>query len=187
MNNATFSNNTAAAPIATEGDDLRLTADLVSAFLSNHSVSGSDLPVLVEHLPALIKRIHRALVEVRAAHQPPIEEPFSPSEPASVTPGAAADSHATGFDISTLQPAVPIENSITPDYIVCLENGGRYRSLRPHLRSAYGMTPEAYRRRWGLPHDYPMVAPNYSKERSSVAIRSGLGRLPAGWRTTKRD
>jgi predicted transcriptional regulator len=66
-------------------------------------------------------------------------------------------------------PAVPIEESVHPDYIVCLEDGQRFKSLRRHLTQKYGMTPDAYRARWGLPHNYPMVAPNYAKVRSQIA------------------
>ena len=63
-----------------------------------------------------------------------------------------------------------------PDYIICLENGRRFRTLRRHLMAAFGLTPEQYRRRWGLPHDYPMIAPSYARNRSGVAKATGLGR-----------
>ena len=72
-------------------------------------------------------------------------------------------------------PAVPIDQSVRPDYLVCLENGRRLRSLKRHLRVAHGLTPEEYRARWGLPPDYPMVAPNYAKRRSQLAKQIGLG------------
>lgn len=74
-------------------------------------------------------------------------------------------------------PAVAIKKSITADYIVCLENGKKFKSLKRHLRSAYGMSPEEYRARWGLPVDYPMVAPSYAEARSSLAKKMGLGQL----------
>ena len=77
---------------------------------------------------------------------------------------------------ASLRPAVPINRSVFPDYIVCLENGRRLRTLRRHLMAAFGLTPEAYRRRWGLPHNYPMIAPNYARARSGVAKATGLGR-----------
>jgi len=73
------------------------------------------------------------------------------------------------------QPAVPIKKSVTPDYIVCLEDGKKLKMLKRHLKSAYNMTPEQYRERWGLGADYPMVAPNYAKKRSSLAKEIGLG------------
>ena len=73
------------------------------------------------------------------------------------------------------RPAVPIRRSITPDYIVCLENGKRLKTLKRHLHSRYNMTPEGYRERWGLPADYPMVAPNYAARRSVLAKEIGLG------------
>lgn len=74
------------------------------------------------------------------------------------------------------QPAVPPKRSVTPDYIICLENGKRFKSLKRHLRTAYNMSPEEYRARWGLPADYPMVAPNYAASRSALAKSMGLGR-----------
>ena len=74
------------------------------------------------------------------------------------------------------QPAVPIRRSVTPDYIVCLEEGRKLKMLKRHLATAYGMTPEEYREKWGLPADYPMVAPNYAKQRSYLAKKIGLGK-----------
>ncbi len=73
------------------------------------------------------------------------------------------------------QPAVPIKKSVTPDYIVCLEDGKKLKMLKRHLKTAYGMSPEEYRERWGLPADYPMVAPNYAEQRSQLAKDIGLG------------
>lgn len=75
-----------------------------------------------------------------------------------------------------LQPAVPVKRSVFPDYIICLEDGKKLKMLKRHLQSAYGMTPEQYRERWGLPADYPMVAPNYAERRSTLAREIGLGR-----------
>lgn len=74
-----------------------------------------------------------------------------------------------------LKPAVPIRKSITPDYIVCLEDGKKFKSLKRHLRTRYGLSPEQYREKWGLPDDYPMVAPNYARARSDLAKEMGLG------------
>lgn len=73
------------------------------------------------------------------------------------------------------QPAVPIKKSVTPDFIVCLEDGKKLKMLKRHLKTAYDMTPEEYRERWGLPNDYPMVSPNYAKQRSRLAKDIGLG------------
>jgi predicted transcriptional regulator len=73
------------------------------------------------------------------------------------------------------QPAVPIKKSVNPEYIVCLEDGKKLKMLKRHLKTAYNMTPEQYRERWGLPSDYPMVAPNYAKQRSKLAKDIGLG------------
>jgi predicted transcriptional regulator len=76
-----------------------------------------------------------------------------------------------------LTPAVPIKKSVTADYIICLEDGKKLKMLKRYLRSQYGLTPEEYKARWGLPHDYPMVAPNYAAQRSKLAKQIGLGRV----------
>jgi predicted transcriptional regulator len=119
-----------------------LTAEIVSAYVSNNTVASSDIP-------ALINQIHSALVRVSSG------EAQSPAEP--------------------LKPAVPIKRSINPDFIVCLEDGKKFKSLKRHLRTQYGMTPEQYREKWSLPADYPMVAPNYAAARSQLAKQMGLG------------
>lgn len=73
------------------------------------------------------------------------------------------------------KPAVAVKKSVTPEYLICLEDGKKFKSLKRHLRSHYNLTPEAYREKWGLPHDYPMVAPNYAEARSKLAKKMGLG------------
>lgn len=80
---------------------------------------------------------------------------------------------------AALVPAVPIRKSVFPDYIVCLEDGKKMKMLKRHLQNSYGMTPAEYRAKWGLPTDYPMVAPNYTSRRSVIAKELGLGRKPA--------
>ena len=104
--------------------------------------------VNAEALGDLIKDVHRALSGLGA---PPAAAPERP------------------------QPAVPIKKSVYPDYIVCLEDGKKLKMLKRHLMSAYGLTPEKYRERWGLGADYPMVAPNYAQHRSTLAKKIGLG------------
>ncbi len=76
------------------------------------------------------------------------------------------------------QPAVPVKKSVFPDYIICLEDGKKLKMLKRHLKTSYQMTPEQYRERWGLPPEYPMVAPNYAQHRSSLAKKIGLGTRP---------
>ena len=89
---------------------------------------------------------------------------------------------AVGGDSSSMserpQPAVPIKRSVTPDYIICLEDGKKLKMLKRHLKTAYGMSPEEYRELWGLPADYPMVAPNDAEQRSKLAKEIGLGTSP---------
>ncbi|WP_417450370.1 MucR family transcriptional regulator [Kordiimonas sp.] len=77
---------------------------------------------------------------------------------------------------ATPEPVVPIKKSITPDYLICLEDGKKLKMLKRHLKTRYDMTPDDYRARWGLPGDYPMVAPNYAKQRRDLAKKIGLGR-----------
>ena len=88
----------------------------------------------------------------------------------------ALDHSPTDGRGEALRPAVPVRKSITPDYLICLEDGKKLKMLKRHLRSTYGLTPDAYRAKWGLPADYPMVAPNYAEQRSAFAKQIGLGR-----------
>jgi predicted transcriptional regulator len=110
-------------------------------------VSGNQVPV--QELPGLIRTVFAALRDVNEA-TPTISE-------------------------ASQEPAVSVKKSVTPDFIVCLEDGKKFKSLKRHLRTRYGMTPEEYRTKWGLAHDYPMVAPNYARARSDLAKRMGLG------------
>jgi predicted transcriptional regulator len=86
------------------------------------------------------------------------------------------EGHQVETKAEPLKPAVAIRKSITPDYLVCLDDGKKLKMLKRHLRSTYGMTPDDYRAKWGLPADYPMVAPNYAEQRSAFAKKIGLGR-----------
>ncbi|MEM5582278.1 MULTISPECIES: MucR family transcriptional regulator [unclassified Roseibium] len=119
-----------------------LTADIVSAYVSNNTVASTDLP-------NLISEIYGALEKTANASSEPEPEP--------------------------LKPAVPIKKSVMPDYIICLEDGKKFKSLKRHLRTHYNMTPEEYREKWDLGTDYPMVAPNYAAARSELAKKMGLG------------
>lgn len=89
---------------------------------------------------------------------------------------AIANSSEEADEAPRPEPAVPIADSLTDDYIICLEDGAQFQSLKRHLRVKYNLTPEAYRKKWGLPRDYPMVAPNYAKRRSELAKKTGLGK-----------
>jgi predicted transcriptional regulator len=90
--------------------------------------------------------------------------------------GSLARLNITEAEPEPLTPAVPVKRSVQPDHIVCLEDGKKFKSLKRHLMSHYNMTPEEYREKWGLPRDYPMVAPSYAAARSKLAKESGLGR-----------
>ena len=107
-------------------------------------------PVPVSDLPKLIERVHSTLMEI--------------------------EGHTSnGGGKVELKPAVPIRKSVTDDHIVCLEDGKKFKSLKRHLRTRYDLSPDEYREKWGLPADYPMVAPNYAKQRSDLARKMGLG------------
>ena len=121
---------------------IEMTADIVSAYVGNNSVTAADLP-------ALIQSVHRALSGISTG-----------SETVEVAPK---------------EPAVPVRRSITPDFLICLEDGRKFKSLKRHLRTKYNMSPEDYRAKWGLAKDYPMVAPNYARARSDLAKQMGLG------------
>ncbi|RWM10438.1 MucR family transcriptional regulator [Mesorhizobium sp.] len=123
---------------------IELTADIVSAYVSNN-------PVPVASLPDLIQSVNSSLAKVG--------QPAAPETPAQA-------------------PAVNPKRSVFPDYIICLEDGKKFKSLKRHLAVHYGLTPDEYREKWGLPRDYPMVAPNYAEQRSALAKASGLGRKP---------
>jgi len=86
-----------------------------------------------------------------------------------------AAGNAEPLERDEMKPAVPVKKSVTPDYIICLEDGKKFKSLKRHLRTHYKMSPEEYRSKWQLPHDYPMVAPNYAAARSQLAKKMGLG------------
>jgi predicted transcriptional regulator len=109
----------------------------------------SNNTVSTADIPALINQIHSALIRVSTGQSDNSAEP--------------------------LKPAVSVKKSVTPDYIVCLEDGKKFKSLKRHLRTQYNMTPEQYRDKWDLPTEYPMVAPNYAQARSQLAKQMGLG------------
>jgi len=123
-------------------DILKLTTDIVAAYVSNN-------PIPVSEVPAMIKSVHTTLGGLGGSSQGEVQ--------------------------TSQKPAVPIKRSVNPDYIVCLEDGKKLKMLKRHLKTAYNMTPESYRERWGLSSDYPMVAPNYARQRSRLAKEIGLG------------
>lgn len=122
---------------------LRMTAEVVSAYLSNNLLPASQIS-------EVIQTVHTSLNSLGAGRADSAVEPP--------------------------KPAVPVKKSVTADYIICLEDGKKLKMLKRHLRSTYNMTPDEYRTKWGLPSDYPMVAPNYAQQRSEFAKKIGLGR-----------
>ncbi len=126
---------------------LRMTADIVSAYVGHNSVASNQIADLVRTVHASLNDLSQGGILVPDA--PP-------------------------------KPAVPVKRSVHDDYIVCLEDGKKLKMLKRYLRSTYGMSPDEYRTKWGLPPDYPMVAPKYAEQRSAIARRTGLGRRPKG-------
>ncbi|WP_026789309.1 MucR family transcriptional regulator [Pleomorphomonas oryzae] len=126
---------------------LDLTASIVAAYVGNNSVP-------VPEMPALIASVHSTLARVRAGN---------------------GESQSQEVAAEPAKPAVSIKKSITPDYLICLEDGKKFKSLKRHLRTHYDMSPDEYRAKWNLPSDYPMVAPNYAEARSNLAKQMGLG------------
>lgn len=121
---------------------VQLTAQIVSAFVSNNTVPSGELPQLINDTYAALSRATGGVV---------VSERDEP------------------------RPKVAVKKSVMPDYIICLEDGKKFKSLKRHLRTHYNLSPEEYREKWGLPHDYPMVAPNYARARSDLARKMGLG------------
>ena len=121
---------------------LALTADIVSAHVSNNQTSSADVPALIASTFEALSKLGQ-----------PVESEAPKTE-----------------------PAVSIRSSIKPDYLVCLEDGKKLTMLKRYLRTNFGMSPEDYRAKWGLPRDYPMVAPNYAEKRRGLAVQIGLGR-----------
>jgi predicted transcriptional regulator len=127
---------------ASKTDLVGLTAEIISAYVSNNTVVAADLPTIIGD-------VHEAL--------------------------SKASQRIGHTEREELRPAVALKKSVTPDYIVCLEDGKKFKSLKRHLRTHYNLSPEEYREKWNLPHDYPMVAPNYAAARSQLAKQMGLG------------
>jgi len=131
------------APKMAEEDLLRMTADVVAAYVSNNTLATAQLADVIHAVYNSLRGLEGQVAE-------------PPAEP--------------------LKPAVPIRKSITPDFLVCLEDGKKLKMLKRHLRSTYNLTPDEYRAKWGLAPDYPMVAPKYAEQRSEFAKKIGLGR-----------
>lgn len=134
-------------------------ADLIELTAEIVAAYVSNNPVPVAELPRLIASTHAAITGLSAGNT--VEQPEE-----------------------KLVPAVPVRKSITPDFLICLEDGKKFKSLKRHLATHYDLTPDAYRQKWGLAADYPMVAPNYSASRSALAKSAGLGRKPAAVEVT---
>ena len=132
---------------AERGEILRMTAEVVAAYVGNNSLPAKQLSDVINTVFGTLNRVNSKN-------------------------GAAVNGHAQ-------KAAVSVRRSVTPDYIICLEDGKKLKMLKRHLRTVYGLTPDEYRAKWRLPTNYPMVAPNYSKQRSAFAKKIGLGRSDA--------
>jgi predicted transcriptional regulator len=131
--------------------DTPLNGDILSLTAQIVSAHVSHNSVPANAVPSLIQEVYRTLTSIERGPAPVAERP---------------------------EPAVPVKKSITPDYIICLEDGKKLKMLKRHLKTSFNLTPDQYRERWGLGADYPMVAPRYAKHRSSLAKKIGLGTAP---------
>jgi predicted transcriptional regulator len=158
---------------------LKFTKEIIVAHVSHNAVDS-------ESLPALIRNVHLSLIEARNAAI--LRDPaVSDAEPVTT----AKEGGRTQDDLVTASPhavpAVPVSESVTPDHIICLEDGRPFKMMKRWLRATYGMTPEQYRAKWNLPADYPMVAPNYARSKSVYAKAQGLGTEKLRRRADKRS
>jgi len=136
-----------AAPKMAEDELLRMTAEVVSAYVSNNSLATAQLADVIQAVYNSLRGLEGQVIE-------PVAEPP--------------------------KPAVPIRKSVSPEYLICLEDGKKLKMLKRHLRSTYNLTPDEYRAKWGLAPDYPMVAPRYAEQRSEFAKKIGLGKTRGG-------
>lgn len=134
-------------------DRMHMTADVVSAYLSNNVVPSNQIAEIIKSVFGTLNHLEEEAEEKKEEN---------------------------------LKPAVPVRRSITPEFIVCLEDGKKLKMLKRHLRTTYNMTPQEYKEKWNLPMDYPMVAPNYAKQRSSFAKQIGLGKKSGNASPTRR-
>ena len=141
--------NNPMANAGSEHQDIDYTLEMTAEVVSSYV---GNNPVSTAELPKLISDVHGAFARLKGSR--------------------------SMLSAEKRKPAVPIKKSLNDDYLICLEDGKKFKSLKRHLRSHFNLSPEDYREKWGLPHDYPMVAPNYAKERSSLARKMGLGRKP---------
>ncbi len=137
------------APILRKTEDMDDKADVIEMTAEIVAAYVENNTISTTDLPGLIQSVHRALSGIATG--------------------------AETVEVAPKEPAVPVRRSITPDHLVCLEDGRKFKSLKRHLRTKYNMSPEDYRAKWGLAKDYPMVAPNYAKARSELAKQMGLG------------
>ena len=128
-----------------KADLIEMATSIVAAYVGHNTVAPGDLP-------ALIQKVFEALSQASGATHLSLSMPEKKFE-----------------------PAIAVRKSITPDYLICLEDGKKFKSLKRHLRTHYNLSPEEYREKWALPRDYPMVAPNYAQARSRLAKKMGLG------------
>jgi predicted transcriptional regulator len=133
-------------------DFVHLAAEITAAYVANNAITPDEIP-------SLLKSVHASLRDMA---------------------GSAGGGQAPVEAIAPPKPAVPINKTVSPDHIVCLEDGQSFRSLKRHLGTAHNMSPQQYREKWGLPVDYPMVAPNYAEARSEMAKKIGLGQRRRG-------
>ena len=162
-----------------ETEILRFTKEIVVAHVSRNTLDSESLLNLIRNVYTTLSGTQGAISAETA--EAALDGASLNGSHAAAQGGDGHGSDGTEDDMAVphaaapLMPAVPVEDSVTPDYIVCLEDGRRFKTMKRWLRATYGLTPEQYREKWGLPSDYPLTAPNYTKAKSADAKRQGLG------------
>jgi predicted transcriptional regulator len=152
---------------------LKMATEIAVAYLNRNSVERSEVPKLIREIREALEAPLGGAPTAQFAEQAPMETASAETRESA---RLAGERPSESLRLIRGTPRVQIGESIKDEYLISFEDGKHYRSLKRHLMAKYGMTPDDYRRKWGLPSDYPMVAPAYAKERSDVAIRIGLGR-----------
>ena len=153
---------------------IKMTTEIAVAYLNKNVIKPTEISALIRDIREALESGAPDLAEEQSTSAATASEGLE-IRSATHEPAACTDTDMPSAELVMLRPAVPIGESVTNDYIISLEDGRHFRSLRRHLMTKYGMTPDDYRRKWGLAADYPMVAPSYALERSEVAKRTGLG------------
>ena len=166
-----------------DGDTLLgMATSIVSAYVANNSLPPAQVPELIQSVIQSLSATEGAPAAAPAPAPAPVAEapPLPAPAPTPVAPPVASPPAMPAQSGQGSSPAVSVDQSIIGDFLICLEDGQQFKTLKRHLRTSHGLSPDEYRAKWGLADDYPMVAPNYAQRRSDFAKKIGLGRKRSG-------